>query len=249
MAETEPLPVVGVSPTGRVATLPGRLAGSLAGILQPTSPNKKGSQTMSLTHSTMLELGTQAPDFELPDTAVQARRISLNTFTDTGAAAPGPGWRHVHLGTTAPTVKHLQRAVGAFAGSDYADSDIGIASDPSANDRGELSRRRARLQAQRRRPSNLAIASPYCHDETQQIAQAYTAACTPDFFLFGDGRKLVYRGQLDESRPDMRHPSHRARPARGDRRRRARRAIALNADQKPSIGCNIKWKPGNEPTY
>jgi hypothetical protein len=88
---------------------------------------------------------------------------------------------------------------------------------------------------------------PYCYDESQQTAKAYGAACTPDFFLFDSGRRLVYRGQLDDSRPDN------GKPVTGNDVRAAIDAIldgrAAPSEQKPSIGCNIKWKLGNEPSY
>ncbi len=88
---------------------------------------------------------------------------------------------------------------------------------------------------------------PYLYDESQEVAKAYGAACTPDFFLFDDSRKLVYRGQFDDSRPgnDV--------PVTGKDLRAACDAVlagrAPAADQRPSIGCNIKWKPGNAPAY
>ena len=191
---------------------------------------------MSLTPSMMLELGTQAPDFELPDT-VSGETISLNTFTDK------KGLLVMFICNHCPYVKHINEQLGRL-GSDYADSDIGIVA-ISANDAGNYpddAPDKLKASAQQH-----GYRFPYCHDETQQIAQAYTAACTPDFFLFDDGRKLVYRGQLDESRPDS------GIPVTGRDLRAAIDAVlagtALNADQKPSIGCNIKWKPGNEPTY
>lgn len=91
------------------------------------------------------------------------------------------------------------------------------------------------------------FAFPFCYDETQEVAKAYTAACTPDFFLFDQNRKLVYRGQLDDSRPSN------GIPVTGKDLRAAVDAVLNNQlvsqDQKPSVGCNIKWKPGNAPSY
>ena len=88
---------------------------------------------------------------------------------------------------------------------------------------------------------------PYCHDETQSTAKAYTAACTPDFFLYGAGRELVYRGQLDDSRPENGQPND------GRDLRAAIESVlagrGITSEQKPSVGCNIKWKVGNEPGY
>jgi hypothetical protein len=94
---------------------------------------------------------------------------------------------------------------------------------------------------------------PICYDETQEVAKAYTAACTPDFFLFDRERKLVYRGQIDSSRPGRGAD----RPGRGsldgaDLRAALNAVLSgspVNPEQMPSIGCNIKWKPGNEPNY
>jgi hypothetical protein len=90
---------------------------------------------------------------------------------------------------------------------------------------------------------------PYLFDESQEVAKAYRAACTPDFFLFDRERRLVYRGQFDESRPKMENPS----PVTGRDLRNALEAVLagrpVSPEQKPSLGCNIKWKPGNEPDY
>ena len=93
----------------------------------------------------------------------------------------------------------------------------------------------------------LGFTFPFCYDESQAAAKAYTAACTPDFFLFDAGRRLVYRGQLDDARPGN------GKPLTGKDLRAAIDAVLagapVSADQKPSIGCNIKWKKGNEPAY
>ena len=93
----------------------------------------------------------------------------------------------------------------------------------------------------------LSFIFPFCYDESQEIAKAYTAACTPDFFLFDADQKLVYRGQLDDSRPSN------GKAVTGEDLRAALDAVlggqVINSEQKPSIGCNIKWKPGNEPSY
>ena len=99
----------------------------------------------------------------------------------------------------------------------------------------------------RKMASDLGFQFPFCYDESQRVAQAYQAACTPDFFLFDADRRLVYRGQFDDSRPKN------AVPVTGSDLRAAIDAVlagrAVSAQQKPSIGCNIKWKPGNEPAY
>ncbi|MDY6940211.1 MAG: thioredoxin family protein [Cyanobacteriota bacterium] len=192
---------------------------------------------MVLTPSTMLPLGTTAPDFQLPDT-VSDRSISLDSFTSKKALLVMFVCQHC------PFVKHVQQQL-AQLGQDYADSALGIVA-ISANDAqkypddGPESLKQMALDC--------GFTFPLCYDETQETAKAYTAACTPDFFLFDDRRQLVYRGQLDDSRPGN------DRPVNGQDLREAidtllaDKSIDPNA-QKPSIGCNIKWKPGNEPDY
>ena len=184
----------------------------------------------------MLELGTQAPDFQLPDT-VSGETISLGSF------AGKKGLLVMFICNHCPYVKHVNEELVRL-GNDYAGSDIGIVA-ISANDAAHYPDDAPdKLKAG---AEELGYRFPYCHDETQQTAQAYTAACTPDFFLFDAGHDLVYRGQLDDSRPNS------GIPVTGRDLRGAIDAVvagtAINSDQKPSIGCNIKWKPGNEPSY
>ncbi len=191
---------------------------------------------MALTPSTMLSLGTKAPDFSLPD-VVSGNTISLKTFADKKALLVMFICRHC------PFVKHVQQQL-AQIGQDYADQSLGIVA-ISANDVANYpddSPDNLKLMAK-----ELGFNFPFCYDESQATAKAYAAACTPDFFLFDENRQLVYRGQLDESRPSNNVP------VTGKDLRSAIDAVLagkeINPDQKPSIGCNIKWKSGNEPKY
>ncbi len=191
---------------------------------------------MSLTPSTMLALGTKAPDFDLPD-VVSGRRVSLRTLAGKRALLVMFICRHC------PYVQHVKMEL-ARLGRDYAGQDIGIVA-ISANDAANYpddAPDKLRAMAE-----ELAFTFPFCYDESQETAQAYTAACTPDFFLFDVGRALVYRGQLDEARPGNN------RPVTGNELRAAIDAVLagkpVSPDQRPSIGCNIKWKTGNEPDY
>ena len=191
---------------------------------------------MALTPSTMLDLGTKAPDFKLPD-VVSGNTISLNTFSDRKALLVMFICRHC------PFVKHVQKEL-AKIGKDYADRSLAIVA-ISANDVANYpddSPENLKKMAQ-----ELDFNFSLCYDETQEVAKTYTAACTPDFFLFDRNRILVYRGQLDGSRPNNDIP------VTGKDLRSAFDAVLddneVNLDQKPSIGCNIKWKPGKEPAY
>ncbi len=191
---------------------------------------------MVLTPSTMLALGTQAPDFSLPD-VVSGNLVSLADFSDRQALLV------IFMCCHCPFVKHVQDEFFRIQ-TDFADQSLGIIA-ISANDVAKYpldSPAKLKEMAQ-----TLKYEFPVCYDETQEVSQAYTAACTPDFFLFNSEKKLVYRGQLDESRPSN------GLPVTG---KDLRSAIALTLDnqfidpnQKPSIGCNIKWIPGNEPEY
>ncbi|MEM7772419.1 MAG: thioredoxin family protein [Cyanobacteria bacterium P01_E01_bin.6] len=192
---------------------------------------------MVLTASTMLELGTSAPVFELPD-VVTGNVISLDTFADKSALLMMFICRHC------PFVKHVQAEL-ANIGTDYADTGLGIVA-ISANDAAKYPDDAPdSLNAM---VSEVGFTFPLCYDETQEVSKIYTAACTPDFFLFDGDRRLVYRGQLDDSRPGNNLPVTGA-----DLRHAIDTVLSggtmLMSDQKPSIGCNIKWKPGNEPAY
>ncbi len=191
---------------------------------------------MTLTPSTMLELGTKAPDFHLPD-VVSGQTISLATFSGKQALLIMFICQHC------PFVQYVKAEL-ANLGKDYAKKDVGIVA-ISANDAAHYPDDAPdRLKAMAK---ELGFVFPFCYDESQETAKTYTAACTPDFFLFGADWQLVYRGQLDDSRP------RNDQPVNGSDLRAALDAVLagqpVNPNQKPSIGCNIKWKPGNEPTY
>jgi len=191
---------------------------------------------MSLTPSTMLALGTPAPDFNLPEVTT-GQSVSLANFKGKQALLVMFICQHC------PYVQHIKKEL-AKLGGDYAGKEIGIVG-ISANDAenypddspAEL-KKFAKAEG---------FAFPFLYDQTQQTAKTYTAACTPDFFLFDQNRKLVYRGQLDDSRPGNN------KPVTGRDLRAAMDAVLAgtpaNPNQAPSVGCNIKWKAGQEPDY
>ena len=191
---------------------------------------------MALTPSRMLALGTTAPDFSLPD-VVSGRTISLDTFAGKKALVVMFICRHC------PYVQHVKEAL-ARLGRDYASNDIGIVA-ISANDATSYPDDAPDQLAAMTK--ELGFTFPFCYDESQETAKTYTAACTPDLFLFDANRKLVYRGQLDDSRPGNN------KPVIGNDLRAAMDAVLagkpVDPNQKPSVGCNIKWKKGNEPPY
>lgn len=191
---------------------------------------------MALTASTMLELNTKAPEFHLPD-VVSGKTISLDTFAGKKALLVMFICRHC------PFVKHIQTDL-ATLGKDYQEKNIGIVA-ISANNAAQYPEDAPEKLKQM--AEELEFTFPFCYDETQETAKAYTAACTPDFFLFNAERKLVYRGQLDDSRPSN------GIPVTAKHLRLAIETLLVDQpitqEQKPSIGCNIKWKPGNEPSY
>lgn len=191
---------------------------------------------MARTPSTMLELGTIAPNFSLPDT-VSNQIISLSDFSQC------KGLVVMFISRHCPFVKHVQSEL-AKIGHDYIPQNIGIVA-ISPNDI---------INYPDDSPENLKLMAteegfnfPVCYDATQEVAKAYQAACTPDFYLFDQNFKLVYRGQLDDSRPSLDIP------VTGKDLRLAIDTLLsgkpLNPDQKPSLGCNIKWIKGNEPSY
>ncbi|MEH2319827.1 thioredoxin family protein [Nostoc sp.] len=191
---------------------------------------------MALTASTMLPLGTKAPDFDLPE-VVSGKATSLSTFADKKALLVMFICRHC------PFVKHVQKEL-AQLGKDYFTGDLAIVA-ISANDANNYPDDAPdSLQAF---ATEEGFNFTLCYDESQETAKAYTAACTPDFFLFDGDRQLVYRGQLDDSRPSN------AKPVTGVDLRAAIEAVLagkpVTSEQKPSVGCNIKWKPGNQPSY
>ena len=184
----------------------------------------------------MLPLSTQAPDFHLPD-VVSGKTISLSTFAGKQALLVMFICRHC------PFVKHVQDEL-AQLGRDYANSDLGIVA-ISANDATKYPDDAP--ESLKAMASELGFSFPVCFDASQETAKTYTAACTPDFFVFDADQRLVYRGQLDDSRPSN------GKPITGQDLRAAIDAVLagkpVSAEQKPSVGCNIKWKPGNEPSY
>ncbi|MEH2331297.1 thioredoxin family protein [Nostoc sp.] len=191
---------------------------------------------MALTTSTMLPLGTKAPDFNLPE-VVSGKATSLSTFADKKALLVMFICRHC------PFVKHVQNELVQL-GRDYFTSDLAIVA-ISANDaKNYPDDAPESLQAF---STEQGLNFTLCYDESQETAKAYTAACTPDFFVFDGDRQLVYRGQLDDSRPSN------DKPVTGADLRAAIEAVLagkpVTSEQKPSVGCNIKWKPGNQPSY
>ncbi len=190
---------------------------------------------MALTLSTMLALGTRAPEFSLPD-VVSGKTIAVSTFTGQPALLVMFICRHC------PYVQHVKTEL-ARLGKDYHArmGMVGISSNDAANYPDD-SPQRLKAMAQEE-----GFTFALCYDETQEAAKTYTAACTPDFFLFDKDRQLVYRGQLDDSRPGN------GKPLTGRDLRAAMEAVlagqSVNPKQQPSAGCNIKWKKGNEPAY
>ncbi len=170
------------------------------------------------TASVMLPLGTAAPPFSLRD-VVGGQMYSLNSFAGQSALLVMFLCRHC------PYVQHIQHEI-AKLGQDYADTGLGIigisSNDPAQYPDDAPGRLKEMAQG-------LNWRFPFCFDESQEIAKAYQAACTPDFYLFDAQRRLVYRGQLDDSRPSNNKP--------------------VTGTQNPSIGCSIKWKPGNAPPH
>jgi len=191
---------------------------------------------MGLKESTMLALGTPMPDFALPDVRSQ-EIISPKTFQDKAGLLVMFICRHC------PYVVHVQEQLTKL-GREYQDTDLGILGVSSNDAAGYPADAPPRLQEM---AEQLDWQFPYCYDETQGVAKAFTAACTPDFFVFDRQRCLVYRGQLDGSRPGN------GQPVTGQDLRGALNAVLagkpVNSQQRPSAGCNIKWKPGNEPGY
>ncbi len=184
---------------------------------------------MVLTPSTMLPLETLAPNFLLPD-VVSGNTVALDSFADKKALLVMFICRHC------PFVIHVQEEL-ARLGRDYQTQSVGILaiSSNDADTHPEDSPSNLKDMA-----AELGFSFPYCYDETQQVARAYRAACTPDFFLFNQGRKLVYRGQLDDSRPGN------DKPVTGQDLRSAIDAVLsgepVSSNQTASVGCNIKWK-------
>ena len=190
---------------------------------------------MAMTASTMLPLRTKAPRFSLPDTAGQT--VSLSDFDDTGVLLV------VFMCNHCPFVKHIiddfVQLVKEYQGKGVAV--VGI----NSNDVDNYPEDRPDLMAKEAQEKGFTF--PYLYDATQDVAKAYHAACTPDFYVFDKDRTLAYRGQMDDSRPGNGEPITGA-----DLRAALDAALEgreIPGEQRPSIGCNIKWKAGNEPDY
>ncbi|HNZ18658.1 MAG: thioredoxin family protein [Candidatus Hydrogenedentes bacterium] len=190
---------------------------------------------MALTASTMLSLGTAAPDFCLPDT--EGAKVALSDFDGNRVLLV------MFICNHCPYVKHVRHEL-ARLGRDYASRGVGMvainANDAAAYPEDSPEKMRAEK-------ASAGYPFPYLYDETQEVAKAYGAACTPDFFVFDGDRRLAYRGQLDDARPGN------GEPVTGHDLRAALDALLAGQPvaetQRPSMGCNIKWKPGNAPVY
>lgn len=184
--------------------------------------------------STMLELGTRAPGFALPDVRT-GETVSLDDLVGATATLVMFICRHC------PYVAHLRPAL-AQLGRELDGSDVAVVA-ISSNDPSTYPEDAPESLAEEAEAAGYVF--PYLFDETQEIAKAYTAACTPDFFLFDRRLELVYRGQFDSSRPGNNVP------VTGEDLRAAIEAVRsgrpVPGDQRPSVGCSIKWRPGNEP--
>ncbi len=190
---------------------------------------------MVAVNSTMLPLGTNAPEFQLPDTS--GKPVSLKDFSS------APVLLVVFMCNHCPYVKHIRSGLAQLA-RDYQPRGVamvGINSNDVANYPADSPPKMAE------EVKTAGYTFPYLYDETQAVAKAYRAACTPDFYLFDGEQRLVYRGQFDDSRPGN------GLPVSGKDLRAALDAVLAGkpvaSKQTPSIGCNIKWKPGNEPEY
>ncbi len=190
---------------------------------------------MALTPSTMLSLGTKAPDFSLPDTA--GKKVSLSDYDN------GKPLLVVFMCNHCPYVKHIQYDFAELV-REYQKKGVAVVG-ISANDVENFPEDSPENMA--RVAEDIGYTFDYLYDVSQEVAKAYHAACTPDFFLFDGDRKLFYRGQMDSSRPgnDI--------PITGQDLRDAFDRVLAGEEapevQQPSLGCNIKWKPGNEPDY
>jgi peroxiredoxin len=190
---------------------------------------------MAITPSTMLPLGTRAPDFELPDPS--GAMVSLRDFKSAPALLVGFLCNHC------PYVKHIQPELVKLA-REYQARGVAVVA-INSNDVANYPQDSPAKMAEESRAAGYTF--PYLFDASQAVARSYRAACTPDLYLFDKDLKLVYRGQFDDSRPGN------GVALTGKDLRAALDAVLAGkpapAHQKPSVGCNIKWKPGNEPEY
>jgi len=190
---------------------------------------------MAATESQMLALGTEAPDFTLPDPG--GRQYSLDGSENSDA------YLVMFICNHCPFVKHVAAEL-ARIGNDYGSRNVAIF---AINSNDVATHPGDSPIAMKKEIAARGYTFPYLIDEDQSVAKAYRAACTPDIYVFNAERKLAYRGQLDSSRPSN------GIPVTGSDLRVALDAVlagtAVAEDQIPSIGCNIKWKPGNEPDW
>jgi peroxiredoxin len=186
---------------------------------------------MAETISTMLSLGTEAPAFRLPDSG--GKWVSSEDFKDSLALLV------IFMCNHCPYVKHIRAALAELA-REYQTRGVAVIG-ISSNDAEAFPEDGPEKMAEEIKSAGYTF--PYLYDESQSVAKLYQAACTPDFFLFDRHRRLVYRGQFDDSRPRS------GRPVTGKNLRAALDAVLdgrpVSGDQKPSSGCNIKWKSGN----
>jgi peroxiredoxin len=190
---------------------------------------------MVAVNSTMLPLGTKAPDFRLPDPS--GKLVALADFKH------APALLVIFMCNHCPYVKHVRDGLAKLARDYHARgvAVVGINANDAANYPADSPAKMAEEAAA------AGYTFPYLYDETQAVAKAYKAACTPDLYLFDKDQRLVYRGQFDDSRP-----GNGVAMTGKDMRASLDAVLAGNSvspNQKPSIGCNIKWKPGNEPEY
>jgi len=187
------------------------------------------------TPSTMLALGTPAPKFKLPDP--DGKIVSLDDFKDATALVVAFICNHC------PYVKHIRTQFAALA-KEYQARGVAVVA-ISSNDVENYPDDSPEKMAEEIKRAGYTF--PYLYDESQQVAKDYRAACTPDLYVFDKGQRLVYRGQFDDSRPKN------GRPVTGADLRKAVDAVLagreVDANQRPSIGCNIKWKRGSSPDY
>jgi peroxiredoxin len=190
---------------------------------------------LAATESTMLELGTAAPDFNLPKP--DGSRVRLSGFAD------AEGLIVAFICNHCPFVKHIREGLAEFA-RDYVPRSVALVAINSNDFATYSGDAPERMQEE---IDSFGYCFPYVYDESQDVAKAYRAACTPEFYLFDSNRMLVYRGRFDAATPGSNDP------VTGDELRRATDAMlagnTLDMDQIPGIGCSIKWKPGNAPDY
>jgi peroxiredoxin len=191
---------------------------------------------MARTSSTMIPLGTPAPDFSLPDVVI-GKTVSLSDFKD------APALLVMFVCNHCPYVKHVQAGMTQMV-KDFQARGVAVVAISSNDTVNYPDDGPEKMKEEAKRAG---YTFPYLFDESQSVARAYRAACTPDFFLFNSQRKLVYRGQMDDARRGN------TLPVTGKTLRAAVDAVLggqpVSSNQIPSLGCNIKWKPGQEPEY